>query len=61
MRLETDVNDTAMPNLLMLVVSSEQAVATRVEAHLRNLGWQVRAAWAQDREDAEEVLLNAEP
>jgi len=43
------------------VVSGEQSVATRVEAQLRNLGWQVRAAWAQDNEDAEEVLLNAEP
>lgn len=61
MRLESDVNDTAMPNLLMMVVSSEQSVASQVEAHLRNLGWQVRAAWAQDNEDAEEVLLNAEP
>ncbi|MHA7833209.1 MAG: EAL domain-containing response regulator [Algiphilus sp.] len=61
MRLETTVNDTVMPNLLMLVVSSEQSVATRIEAHLRNLGWQVRAAWAQDREEAEETLLNAEP
>ncbi|WP_420427161.1 EAL domain-containing response regulator [Algiphilus sp.] len=55
------MSDATMPNLLMLVVSREQAVATRVEAHLRNLGWQVRAAWAQDREDAEEILLNAEP
>lgn len=53
--------NTPLPDVLMLIASSEQLLPTRAEGVLRNRGWQARTAWAQDLDDVEEILVRSEP
>ncbi|MDR3415396.1 MAG: EAL domain-containing protein [Nevskia sp.] len=46
---------------VLLVVSSAEEVAKRIESHLRNAGHPLRAAWINDLEDLEDVLQRNPP
>lgn len=50
-----------MTNTVILVVSASENVAKRIESHLRNAGYPVRAAWVTDLEDVEDVLGRSPP
>lgn len=45
----------------LLVLSTGEELAKRVESHLRNAGHPVRAAWVTDLEDMEDVIRRSPP
>ncbi len=45
----------------LLVLSTGEEVAKRIESHLRNSGHPVRAAWVTDLEDMEDVIRRSPP
>lgn len=45
----------------LLVLSTGEEIAKRIENHLRNAGHPVRCAWATDLEDLEDLLRRAPP
>lgn len=50
-----------LANTVVLVVSDSENVAKRIESHMRNAGYPVRAAWVTDLEDLEDVLTRGAP
>ena len=46
---------------ILLVISTREEIAKRVESHLRNAGHPLRAAWINDLEDLEDVLRRNPP
>ncbi len=46
---------------VLLVVTSAEEVAKRIESHLRNAGHPLRAAWITDLEDLQDVLQRNPP
>jgi PAS domain-containing protein len=46
---------------ILLVISSAEETAKRIESHMRNAGHPLRAAWVNDLEDLEDVLRRNPP
>lgn len=48
-------------SVTLLVLSSGEEIAKRIESHLRNAGHPVRAAWVTDLEDMEDAIRRGAP
>jgi PAS domain S-box-containing protein len=58
---KTPVAAKAMPNTVILVASDSENVAKRIESHLRNAGYPVRATWVTDLDGIEDALTAGAP